>query len=45
MLRSAKKKFSYTLPILLLCGVSSSQAMQLVPTIEDAIIHNPEYRE
>ena len=42
---TAKTKFSYSLPILLLCGTTHSQAMQLVPTIEDAIIHNPEYRE
>ena len=33
------------LPLLLVTPYSQIMAMELVPTIEDAIIHNPEYRQ
>lgn len=39
------KKLGYILPFFLLANIGNSHAMELTPTIEDAIIHNPEYRE
>lgn len=35
----------YAASILCFAHVNTSHAMELVPTIEDAIIHNPEYRQ
>lgn len=42
---TTKNALYCVIPFILMTSYNSSYAMELVPTIEDAIIHNPEYRE
>lgn len=41
----SKTGITFIFPMMLLASVNNSYAMELIPTIEDAIIHNPEYRQ
>ncbi len=43
--RLIKKPLALLIPMVFITGFSNAHAMELVPTIEDAIIHNPEYRQ
>ncbi len=42
---TTNKALACLIPIALMGGFQNSYAMELIPTIEDAIIHNPEYRQ